>query len=115
MKRAWPGFVGIALTLLSATGQADEIEWRAVPTLPQAAPPRDGAAIHRAALVEAPPPGRIDHSPTWVSSSPAAATPTEPPANEPLGQPRKEKENPIPGAGSWGSGIRPADAKSEST
>lgn len=88
MRRAWTGSVGVVLTLLAGTARADEeLVWRAVAGAPPVVvdAPRPTGAAQPIILADAP-----------------VRTDTPPPRL--LDLPRKEKENPIPGPGSWGSG-----------
>ncbi len=111
MKRAWLGCVGVALTLITATGRADEVEWRAVPTA-------------KPAVAESPPPTAAAPAPVFTSRptmtiklaamDEVVAFQPDSPRSEPLGQPRKERENPIPGPGCWGSGSSANNAGGKS-
>jgi hypothetical protein len=89
MRRALTGGVGIVLTLLAATGRADdEVVWRAVPGAPPVAVESPASRPVQAIV--------FSESPTVQADAP-------PPRM--LDLPRKEKENPIPGPGCWGTGT----------
>src|SRR5262245_39576282 len=97
MRRAWTGTVGVVLTLLAATGRADEeLVWRAVSGAPPVVvdSPRGGTSSAQPIV--------LTDAPVRVSDVPGRITVLPP---ELLDPPRKEKENSIPGPGSWGTGT----------